>query len=37
MDGLGKPLQLDGLFVGSSPIPLFVSFATVIEADIVGE
>jgi hypothetical protein len=27
MDGLGKALQLDGLFVGSFHILLFVSFA----------
>src|SRR5258708_9902375 len=27
MEVLDKPLQLDGLFVGSSHIPLFVSFA----------
>ena len=27
MDGLGKPLQLDSLFVGSFHILLFVSFA----------
>jgi len=35
IDGLGRPLQLDELFVGSSPIPLLVSFANTLCCEVI--